>query len=221
MTTGRALRYVYCFLLIAFGIHNAIAQKAFTEGTLRYNITLEPAGNYEGIQQYNGTYTLVLKGKRMRENINLSNGFSYSTLLNMADSSAYTLKKAADRYYAIELDPQQRNEEKKRYSGFNLSTLQGNRTISGINAKHGLVTYKDGSSTEIYYTDEWTAENVFFEMFPGITVLPLEYTFKRPDGLSVSFKLTSVDEEPVENALFKIPKNYRIMSYKEYEALTK
>lgn len=197
------------------------AQQVFTEGRIVYDVTIDPPANQEGVQQYSGTYTVTVKGRHIKRELNMDNGFNSVLLLNTEDNTAYSLKKAGDKYYAIELDPADREKEQKRYKGFTLKEECCSISIAGMNTLKGTVQYTDGSSAEIYYSTDWQPVTGLFDRFPGMQVMPLDFVYKGDDGLRTHFRATDMKSEPVENAAFRIPRNYRILSHKDYEELTR
>lgn len=214
-------KFVWLLTLVFISSLQVKAQQVFSEGHIIYDVTIDPPANQEGLQQYSGTYTVTVKGKHIRRELNMDNGFNSVLLLNTEDNSAYSLKKAGDKYYAIELDPEDREKEQKRYRGFTLKEECCSINIAGMNTLKGTVLYTDGSSAEIYYSTDWQPVTGLFDRFPAMQVMPLDFVYKGEDGLRTHFRATAMKSEPVENAAFRIPRNYRILSHKDYEELTR
>lgn len=214
-------KFVWLLTLVFISSLQVKAQQVFSEGHIIYDVTIDPPANQEGLQQYSGTYTVTVKGKHIRRELNMDNGFNSVLLLNTEDNSAYSLKKAGDKYYAIELDPEDREKEQKRYRGFTLKEECCSISIAGMNTLKGTVLYTDGSSAEIYYSTDWQPVTGLFDRFPAMQVMPLDFVYKGEDGLRTHFRATAMKSEPVENAAFRIPRNYRILSHKDYEELTR
>lgn len=214
-------KFVWLLTLVFISSLQVKAQQMFSEGHIIYDVTIDPPANQEGLQQYSGTYTVTVKGKHIRRELNMDNGFNSVLLLNTEDNSAYSLKKAGDKYYAIELDPEDREKEQKRYRGFTLKEECCSISIAGMNTLKGTVLYTDGSSAEIYYSTDWQPVTGLFDRFPAMQVMPLDFVYKGEDGLRTHFRATAMKSEPVENAAFRIPRNYRILSHKDYEELTR
>ena len=94
--------------------NNAIAQRAFTEGTINYDISIDPPANQEGLVQYKGSYSIVVKGPLVKETLTLENGYVTTLLYNYRDSTAYSLKKLSNKNYAIQLDLKTMQNRRKK-----------------------------------------------------------------------------------------------------------
>lgn len=71
----------------------------------------------------------------------------------------------------------------------------------------------------VYYTKEWNIHNQqLFENFPSFAYLPLSFELKNEDGSVLHLELLKIEERPMDNSLFEIPKDYKIISDKEYRA---
>jgi hypothetical protein len=211
----------FSLLLITMTRNCAWAQKAFREGTLIYNVTLDPPENQEGVVQYTGTYTITIKDKLVKKELKMDNGFSSVMLFDENNQTVYALREMQGKKYAIQLDPASLAQKRARYENFSVKEKGADSDIAGLPVKRGIVTYKDGSSKEIHFSKEWMPEVLLFDQLPGIQVLPLVFQSRGEDGLLMHFRIHKIIADPVESSVFKIPQDYKIMTSQEYRQLSK
>lgn len=214
-------RSIYYILLPAFFLMPlfSCAQKLFSEGIITYQVSIDPPDNAEGITQYSGTYTITLKGKNIKKELKLDNGFLV-VMLHTSDNNIYSLKKSGDKKIAIQLDKDHMEKQYGRYNNFQITkTSSEKQPVAGYMGYPALITYKEGTTSEIIYTEEWKTETNVFERLPGITVLPLNFKVQTDDGVILHFRVKHIDATLVESSNFKIPTDYKIMSNAEYREL--
>lgn len=207
-------------LLLILCAGAASAQKIFKEGTLVYNVTLDPPDNQEGMVQHTGSYTIVIKDKQVRKELKMNNGFSNVMIFDENTGTVYTLKEMQGKKLAIQLDAEKMVRKRARFENFKLKEKGKDADIAGLSVRRGMVIYKDDNSKELYYSNDWKPEVELFEQLPGIQVLPLVFTSKTDDGMVMHFKAEKIIAEPVEGTFFKIPQDYKIMSSQEYKKLS-
>jgi len=195
------------------------AQKIFSEGEIVYNINIERSSEANNVRSVNAVYTILKKGNLLRKELKMNNGFEMVLLTN--GSGSYSLKKLNDKFFAIKMDEEDLKKKRNPFEGFDLQTLKGNRKISGIDGREGIVTYKDGSSAEIVYAADWEIDGFIFERFPGIKQLPILFDYKNEDGSVTHFKVVKIIARPVETSSFEIPANYKLLSPREYAQMKK
>jgi hypothetical protein len=84
------------------------------------------------------------------------------------------------------------------------------------------VVYKNGTESTIYYTKDIIPGNeLMYDLFPGIKVLPLSYLYDDNKGNVIEFTANAVRSEPVENQNFRIPADYKIITHTEYREMNK
>lgn len=208
-----------CICMVLYTM--SFAQKTFREGTVVYTVTLEPPANQEGIVQHSGVYTITIKDKQIRKELKIDNGFNNVLIIDVAKDTRYALKEIQGKGFAIQLDAAQSQKRKDRFAGCRLKEKGNSGDIAGFASKKGVVTYNNGNTSEVYYTQEILPEEQVFDQFPGTDIFPLEFTTKNDDGMNMHFKATKVSVEPVESMNFRIPQNYKIISSEEYRQLSK
>lgn len=208
--------YILSFLFISF---NTIAQRPFTEGKIEYSIAIDPPANQEGILQYKGNYTIIVKGPLVKETLELENGYTTTLQYNYKDSTVYSFKKLGNKNFAIQLDLKTLQNRRKKYEGYTTKDLKGTKEIAGTTVNEMIVTYKNGNTGTIAYSKDWTPGQIVFDNYPGIGFLLFSFTNYNDDGTAIRFVAKSISAEPMENAVFRIPSNYKLISNTEYQQL--
>lgn len=216
------MRYVYTLLTIVLSFYMPFchAQEALTEGILVYQVTIDPPANQEGISQYSGTYTITIKGQQVKQALKLDNGFTTTMLYNYKEQTVYSLKKIGDKNLAIQLDMEQVNAKRNKYASFTLKELKEKKDIAGMSASAAIVNYSNGTSNDVWYTSNLVPSQTIFERFPNATFLPLRFKASNDDGLIINFNAEKITLQPVTDAEFRIPAQYKIISNAEYQKLS-
>ena len=207
----KALHLSFSFIWLALPL---LAQKPFTEGKIVYQVKITGPDH----KSYSGTYFFTFKENNLRKEINLPN-YQEIMLINTAKNTVYTLKNVNSKKFAIQLSLAEIQNSQAPYNGFTLNERAGKaRKIAGYNCSRGMVTYKDGAETEVYFTRDIYAEiPLTFERFPDARFLPLSFFYKAADGTLMEFSADQVLPTGIENASFAIPRDYKMISYSEYK----
>lgn len=210
------MKHSLIFLLL-LSLH-ASAQKPFQEGVIIYSVTLQSADRKE----MKGTYTFTIKGNEIKKELKLNNGYNDIILLNCSTGTAYSLQAKNGKKYAIQLNMRDLEKKQAQFAGFIINNEQANsRSIAGMAAYKGSISYKDGVAQDIYYTKEWSpAQGITFERFPNSKFLPLGFSYTDENGITLRCEAIKIEAGPVENAVFRIPPDYKMISYKEYRELS-
>jgi hypothetical protein len=90
------------------------------------------------------------------------------------------------------------------------------KKIAGMMAQAASIVYPDSTVAHLYYTPDWyPTKPVIFEHLPGTKVLLLEFTYDSQKG-RMHFVAESITANPVENSIFHIPSDCKMISYEEY-----
>jgi hypothetical protein len=213
MRTGNIFLLVCCLLLAGF---SSTAQRTFTEGEVIYRVQLTSPDN----TTVSGLYIFTIKDAEIKKELRLDNGYVDITLLNCANNTVYSLQNRNGTKYAIELSMAELLQKQQRYKGFRLAgETVANQKMAGYAAYRAQVIYADRSATEIQYTKEWRpAQAVTFNRFPDAPFFPLSFYYNEPSG-NMKFNAQKMEACPVDAAVFRIPKDYKMISYEEYKQL--
>ncbi|XZF12850.1 hypothetical protein ACTHGU_13765 [Chitinophagaceae bacterium MMS25-I14] len=201
----------------------ARCQQSFEEGSIIYNVSIGSLPGQEQATKHAGTFSLIIKGRMVRKELKLDNGYQSTIIYNGNTNTAYSLKTMQDKRYAIQLNIDELNGNKTAYEGFKLQqTTDKALTIAGWPCYKATVTYKNGTSGNIYISRDWYPANPdLFERLPGIKYFPLSFEYKNDDGVLMLFHAEKMEAVPEESAQFRIPPDYKIISNQEYRTLNK
>lgn len=210
--------YVLWGMAFLFCMSSAVhAQQLFSEGVITYKVTLEPKEGSE--REYTGVYILTIKGKQLKKELKMDNGFTTITLHDENNHTAYILKQEGDRKYAVQMDKEQLKSQSAKYEDFSLTSLNEEEKVAGNVGRRVAIIYPDKTSTELTCSDTWKTEKFVFDRFPGIEFLPLKFTVNTDEGVILHFRVKKIEPTLVENSNFKIPEDYKIITNAEYRGL--
>jgi hypothetical protein len=191
------------------------AQKPFAEGTVVYKVTLESADH----KTFKGTYTFIIKGNQVRKEIKLNNGYQDIVLLNCGANKVYSLQNRSGKKYAIELSMPDMLKSQDKFRGFTIKNeMNNNKKLAGQTIYKANISYTNGTAPEIYYTKDWyPAQPVTFERFPDAKFFPMYFSYTDEQGMAMEFEIEKIEPGPIENAEFRIPAEYKMISYDEYK----
>jgi hypothetical protein len=206
------------FLATALAGERVAAQSAFTEGVIVYKVRMEMPGQ----KDVTGTYTYTVKGGHMRKEMKLNNGYQDVVVVNSMTNTVYSLQSRNARKYAVQLSMEDIAHKQEPYTRFRVSNeAPGNKKIAGLAASRGDVAYTDGTHAETWYSKEWyLPDGTAYERFPDAKFLPLGFFYRDSATATMQFEAKKITHEPVEDAVFRIPPDYKIISYKEYKQMS-
>ncbi len=209
--------FLLSFLLLS--VVGAMAQRPFTEGTVKYKVEFKNKVK----ATFTGTYIFTFKNGFIRKELKLSNGFENVELINTNDNTVYSLRSNNGRRYAIQLSMDEMSSRQEPYKGFTmLEDPDKEKVIAGKKAMKTVLVYKNGSKANLYVSLDWYPDKtITYERFPDARFLPLEYTYSDDvKGFTMHMVAESVSQSPVENAIFRIPADYKMISNEEYKLLS-
>ncbi len=211
------MKYTCAFFVVFLCCATTFAQKPFTEGVITYRISLKAAGQPE----VSGKYIFTVKGMEIKKELSLNNGYTDVTLINTGTGAVRSLQSKNGKNYVIELAMSDLEKKQEKYMGFTLSNEQpAGKSIAGMQASKATINYRGMPSTDLYYTKDWAPTHpILYEHFPNAKFIVLSWA-ATDNNVAVSLNAEKVEPGPVENAVFKIPADYKLISYKEYKELS-
>lgn len=212
-----SLRISLLFLLTFLVLHSS-AQKVFSEGTITYQVKMGP----DDPEFKPGMYTITIKDDFVKKEMKL-NGLDYIIILNCRTNKVTSLRNLNGRKYAIELKMEDITNDQVKFTGFRVAgETNDNKKIAGCTVHSGTIMYKDGSHAPVYFSRDWKpVQPITYERFPGADFLPLEFFYKDASGITMSFLAQKVQPEPIDNAEFRVPLDYKIISNAEYQQISR
>lgn len=212
------IRIIILFILSAIALP-ASAQEVFNEGIIKYNVTISPPANMEGLKEYYGTYTVTIKGNNIRKELKMDNGYEDIVIDESSAEKQYSVKNINGKHYAIEINKRVLAEKRSQWSNYKITEKNSLKKIAGTEGKLGTITFKNGETIDLYYADKINTHHEIFEYFHDLKYLPLQFSFSNKDGMRMHFEAKEVVEKPVENIIYRIPANYKIISWEEYKKM--
>jgi len=203
-----------CMLAMSSGTY---AQKTISEGTIIYDIAIQPKGNApKASGGLNGAQTTIyLKGGMSRTDMTSTLG-TETTIYNSKSGSAAILKEYSGQKLMITLTKENWEARNKKFDGITFINTAETKVIDGYNCKRASAKLKDGSSISVYYTTDLVAMNKDYDQaFKSLPGFPMEYELETAK-LIFRYHISKIDFSPLPATKFDFPKSgYRIMTYDE------
>ncbi|MEO7768153.1 MAG: hypothetical protein ABIS01_12030 [Ferruginibacter sp.] len=208
---------VFALGFITMTVIVSYAQKTISEGTITYDINIQPksnGGKSNGVLS-GAKLTVFLKGALSRTDMTSSLGTEI-TLHNTKLGNAAILKEYSGQKLMITLTRENWETRNKKFDGIVFENSNETKVILGYNCKHALAKLKDGTSISVYYTYDLMAMNKdFLQAFKNLSGFPMEFEFETPK-LIFKYQIASIDLSPLSVSKFDFPKSgYRFMTYEE------
>lgn len=209
------------FLLSSFLLSSSInAQKALTEGTLVYNMSVETgSGEPKMADMLDGaTTTIYLKGNESRSELVSSLGRE-ATIYNASSGKGVMLKDYSGQKLMITLTAKNWADNNKKYEGIVFNNTSETAKISGFNCKKAIAKLNNGTSFTVFYTTDVAVANKSYDaQFKTLPGLPVQYEMES-GKMKLKFTLASISYNSVPASMFEIPTSgYRVLTYEETKA---
>ena len=213
------------FLVFIFQLQprTVIAQKAFSEGTVVYNISVQPKdASKKNASVLNGAKAvLYLKGGLSKTELTSSLG-TETTIYNGKTGNAVILREYSGQKLMITLTKDNWDEKNKKYRGLTFEITPETKIIEGYQCKKAIGKLVDGSTITVFYTPEITLINKEYNMaFKELAGLPLEYEFET-ETMKFKYSVAEIDFNPISTTKFEFPKTgFRVMTYEDNKQVKK
>ena len=215
MKCGNGIILLFCLMVGGLTVR---AQKPFTEGVIIYNVELVSPDN----TSIKGVYTFSIKDALIKKELQLENGYVDVTLLDSDEQTIYSLQNRGGKKYAIQLNMAETIKKQQHYKGFRIADESNSgKKLSGLEVFNAHIVYPDGARSDVSYTKDWKpAHAVTFNRFPDAQFFPLNFYYNEAAG-TMNFIATKMEACPVASAQFRIPSEYKIITYDVYLQLIK
>lgn len=213
----KSIRLIGIVLMMIICI-TSFAQKTISEGTITYDIIIEPKGNSakKGTGGLNGAKTITyLKGGLFRIDMNSSLG-TETTIYNAKIGNAVILKEYSGQKLMITLTKENWESKNKKFSGITFEYKTETKVIQGYNCKRAFARLNDGTSISVFFAPDLIAmNNEYNQVFKNLPGFPMEYEFETDKSL-FKYKIEKIDFSPLPASKFDFPKSgYRVLTYDE------
>lgn len=209
------------FVLLAtalFLLHpSAWAQKTIAEGTLQYDISIQPLSgtNGTGGSLQGAGATFYVKGVYSRADMFSSLG-NEKTIHDARQGTAVMLKEYSGQKLMITLTRENWTEKNRQSEGITFTDQPETKEIAGYSCQKAVAKLNDGSSITTFYTrDLQVANREYNPLFKNLKGVPLYYEVES-GKLKFIYSLRSIDFGTIPLSRFDLPKaGYRVMTYDE------
>lgn len=215
--------YKSAFLIfLTVPVQKAFSQKIFSEGTLVYDVAIQPgnlAQSGGGLSE--ATNTVYLKGNSSRTDMASSLGKEI-TIFNSKSNSAVILKEFSGQKLMITLTKDNWVSKNKQNSGLKFELINESKVVAGYTTRKAIAKTAEGRSFVVYYTTDLIPANKEYDAtFANLPGLPVEYEIES-GKTKFRYTLSKISYEPVLVSQFDFPTTgYRIMTYEENQQLKK
>ncbi len=213
----RNISYIVLLLPALFITMLASGQRRLTEATITYDIVINTNNaNPQAVDLLDGaTSVIYLKGNSSRSEMISSLG-TQSTIVDGRSGNVTILKDYGEQKYMITMTSANWKESNKKYEGVTFTYENEFKTISGYNCQKAVGKLSDGTTFSVFYTKDLIPVNKDFQYLnKNLPGLAMEYEAMLGSTV-VTYKVASVNFNPVPQAKFDIPKSgYRVMTYEE------
>jgi len=215
------MKYVHATILVLgmlLCMQGAVAQKPFTEGVVSFRVELISADN----TTVRGSYVFSIKDAEIKKELKLDNGYEDITLINCTKNSVYSLQNINGRKFAIQLSMDELLQKQQKFRGFRVVTEENTgKKMAGCTVYKTRIAYNDTAFSDILCTREWRpAQTITFNRFPDAPFFPLSFSYHEASGIIMKFDAEKMDAGPVASSVFRIPHEYKMISYEEYKQLS-
>jgi GLPGLI family protein len=206
---------ILAITLMVFQLH-AFSQKVFTEGVIRYDITVKGSDDPKLARAFDGANMIVwFKASHVRVDNN-SSILKQTTFYDAKDGSVVLLKESGAEKYMMNLTRSQWSSYNQKYEGISYQFLNETKTVAGFVCKKAIGKLKDGSQMEVYYCPDLMPYSAGYEYafieIPGL-VLEYEVSFGK---MTAIYTATSIQTSPVSISKFDLPKaGFKILEFKQ------
>jgi len=193
---------------------SSFAQKAISEGTFTYDITIQNKAE-KSASVTNASLFVYLKGAVSRTDM-VSNLGSEKTIYDSKTGTAVILKEYSGQKLMITLTKDNWAEKNKKLESVVFTDQPDKKQILGYQCTKATAKLNDGSSITVYYTKDLVLQNREYEpLFKNLGGVALQYEVET-DKLKFTYTASKFDQAVVPQAKFDLPKTgYRVITYNE------
>jgi len=198
------------------------AQKTISEGTLVYDITIQPLNKDAAASSLSGaTETVYLKGGLSRRDMVSSLG-NEKTIHDAKTGNAVILKEYSGQKLMITLTRQDWAARNSRNDGVVFTPTTETKDVLGYKCNKATAQLKDGSTMVLYYTKDLNVINKEYNvLFKNLEGLPMQYELESKK-MKFTYTISKIDLNSLPLARFEFPKSgYRVMTYEENQVRKK
>lgn len=217
------LKAFFPWLVFAVVSAESAAQKTIAEGTLIYDVLIQPgtAKTQNADALATASNTVYLKGNNSRTDMVSVLGKEV-TIFNSKSDNAVILKEFSGQKLMITLTKDNWKSKNKIYSDIKFELTNEIKEIAGYNTRKAIANLADGKSFVVYYSSDLVPANKEYDAtFANLPGLAIQYEIES-GNTKFKYTLSKISYDPVQASQFDFPSSgYRIMTYEENQKLKK
>jgi len=178
-------------------------------GVIKYSITVDGASNPQAAQMMqNSTFTIYLASGKAKSVFAFSMG-TQSSLSGVIPDSVISLRDIGGQKVEMKIPI-----SNKAIGGKNpdIKYLDDTKEIAGYTCHRAQVTNANGTTTDVYYTDQLPAYEGKKGEYKGLKGFPLEFSSTERGGMTVKFSAISVTKQALSDDVFAVPSGYTLQA---------
>jgi GLPGLI family protein len=212
-----------CFFMALFFWGNAFAQKAQTDATLTYNISIESANGEKKVANASNGAVLTLyigKDKSRTEVVNMLG--TEATFFDAKMGKGYLLREYSAQKLMITVNADNWAQKNRVTNKLVFEIDDDTTTIEGHICKKATATTANGKNYTVYFDPSVTLVNkTYNNAFPQLQGLPVQYELQS-GNLTFKYTLSKISSDAIALNKFETPKTgYRVMTFEENHQLKK
>ncbi|SFU30615.1 GLPGLI family protein [Pustulibacterium marinum] len=226
----RNLKNAVLTAILVLGITSAFAQKTLKNATVTYQMSTD-AMNPQTNEEMTINMELVLKVLNKKAAIDMNMNLmgmqmNMKTSLDTESKNGILLMDVMGQKMAAKINPADYDTMKsqnKVETPQSVEKTNKTKTILGYLCKHAIVTGKDGSVSDVYYTEKLNnldIDGANQVAISGVDGLPLEYVTKA-HGATITVTVEGIEENTVKASDFmsSIPEGYTEVTYEQLTSM--
>ena|SRR5688572_29976460 len=219
------MKNIFIVAVIFIGIftthHQLVAQEKLNEGKVIYEISYPDMEMDPQMAAMMPTESVVyFKGNLSRTETSMGMGISSATIVNSKtnEMTALTDMMGTKTATIVDMDDQKKDKSDVKEEDLKIAHSNETKEIAGYACKKAILTNADGTTIEMFYTENITSSSQFNTQWKSLKGFPLEYTLA-VGGMNMKMTAKSVTKEKISDELFKIPSDYKLMTQEEFQKM--
>jgi GLPGLI family protein len=209
------------FLLMFFSLRFAIGQETINEGKIVYEITYPDMEMDAQMAAMMPSQSVVyIKSNWSRTETAVGMGISSVTIMNSKTNEIIALMDMMGTKTATVMkdDVPAKGKDKSTSSGMTFKPVNETKEIAGMVCKKAIMNTGEGEDFTMYYTDAINSKSQFTKQWKDFKGFPMEYVINS-SGFNMKMTAKSVSAEKVDDDLFKVPADYKILTQEEFSKM--
>ena len=198
------IKTIFAVLLLV-ATQNTFAQKVFTEGTIKYTVSMSGINNPEmEAMMQNMAMTVFIKNDKFATEMDM--GMMKTKMIMVSEDKYVTLMDMMGQKMKYTMDKKQFEDKKLKDDRYEVTVTTDTKVIAGYTCKKAIIKTKEGKSFFAYFTNEITRgdKSNYNGPYGKIEGMMMEYSMEQK-GSTMTMTCTAVDFNTISDDVFVIP----------------